>query len=65
MPAACGAVAGAVCGAADPVAAAGVVLRAPRPHPWFAAAALCALVGPFFERWLFFAEAKHLVTLYY
>jgi len=35
------------------------------PAPWFAAAALCALVGAFFERWLFFAEAKHLVTLYY
>jgi DMSO reductase anchor subunit len=35
------------------------------PTPWFAAAALCALVGAFFERWLFFAEAKHFVTLYY
>jgi DMSO reductase anchor subunit len=28
-------------------------------------AALCALAGAFVERWLFFAEAKHLVTLYY
>ena len=33
--------------------------------PWFAAAAACALAGAFVERWLFFAEAKHLVTLYY
>ena len=28
-------------------------------------AALAALAGAFVERWLFFAEAKHLVTLYY
>jgi DMSO reductase anchor subunit len=33
--------------------------------PWFAAAALAALVGTFVERWLFFAQARHLVTLYY
>jgi DMSO reductase anchor subunit len=33
--------------------------------PWYAAAALCAVAGAFVERWLFFAEAKHLVTLYY
>jgi DMSO reductase anchor subunit len=33
--------------------------------PWFTAAALCAVAGAFVERWLFFAEAKHLVTLYY
>lgn len=30
---------------------------------WFAA--IAALGGAFVERWLFFAEAKHLVTLYY
>jgi DMSO reductase anchor subunit len=39
------------------------------PHldagPWMAAAALSALLGAFVERWLFFAEARHLVTLYY
>ena len=29
------------------------------------AAALSALAGAFVERWLFFAEARHLVTLYY
>ena len=28
-------------------------------------AALSALLGAFVERWLFFAEAKHMVTLYY
>jgi DMSO reductase anchor subunit len=33
--------------------------------PWYAAAALSALAGAFVERWLFFAEAKHMVTLYY
>jgi DMSO reductase anchor subunit len=29
------------------------------------AAALSALIGAFAERWLFFAQARHLVTLYY
>ena len=33
--------------------------------PWFASAALAALAGTFVERWLFFAQARHLVTLYY
>jgi DMSO reductase anchor subunit len=33
--------------------------------PWFTLAALTALAGAFVERWLFFAEAKHMVTLYY
>jgi len=33
--------------------------------PWFLVAALSALAGTFVERWLFFAEAKHMVTLYY
>jgi DMSO reductase anchor subunit len=35
------------------------------PAPPFALAALAALAGAFVERWLFFAEAKHMVTLYY
>jgi DMSO reductase anchor subunit len=39
------------------------------PHlqatPWLAVAALSALAGTLVERWLFFAEARHLVTLYY
>ena len=33
--------------------------------PWMAAAAMSAMGGVLVERWLFFAEAKHLVTLYY
>jgi DMSO reductase anchor subunit len=33
--------------------------------PLLAVAALCALGGAMVERWLFFAEARHLVTLYY
>ena len=33
--------------------------------PWYALAAASALAGAFVERWLFFAEARHLVTLYY
>ena len=39
------------------------------PHldtaPWLLAAAVSALGGAFVERWLFFAQARHLVTLYY
>jgi len=39
-------------------------------HPGFAQpaltlAALSAVLGAFVERWLFFAEAKHTVMLYY
>jgi DMSO reductase anchor subunit len=33
--------------------------------PWLAGAAVSALLGAVVERWLFFAEARHLVTLYY
>lgn len=33
--------------------------------PWLLAAALSATAGAFVERWLFFAEARHMVTLYY
>ena len=32
---------------------------------WAAALVVAAAVGVFFERWLFFAEARHLVTLFY
>ena len=32
---------------------------------WLGLAAVSTLAGAFVERWLFFAEAKHLVTLYY
>jgi sulfite dehydrogenase (quinone) subunit SoeC len=33
--------------------------------PWLWAAALSTIAGAFVERWLFFAQARHLVTLYY
>lgn len=33
--------------------------------PWLGVAALSALLGALVERWLFFAQARHLVTLYY
>jgi len=33
--------------------------------PWLLVASLSALAGTLVERWLFFAEARHLVTLYY
>jgi sulfite dehydrogenase (quinone) subunit SoeC len=44
------------------ILAAGVL---PAPALWYSVAAVSALFGAFVERWLFFAEAKHLVTLYY
>jgi DMSO reductase anchor subunit len=36
-----------------------------RPWPWLDIATACAICGAFLERWLFFAQAKHLVMLYY
>jgi DMSO reductase anchor subunit len=33
--------------------------------PWMALAFVSAMLGALVERWLFFAEARHLVTLYY
>ena len=33
--------------------------------PWFLLAAVSAMAGALVERWLFFAEARHVVTLYY
>ncbi|MDQ2701470.1 MAG: dimethyl sulfoxide reductase anchor subunit [Pseudomonadota bacterium] len=35
------------------------------PAAWLWMAALFALAGAFVERWLFFAQARHMVTLYY
>jgi DMSO reductase anchor subunit len=35
------------------------------PGAWLWIAALASLAGAFVERWLFFAQARHLVTLYY
>jgi DMSO reductase anchor subunit len=51
---------------AVPAAACGLVLLwPPAAAPALAVAAVSALVGALVERWLFFAEAKHVVTLYY
>jgi DMSO reductase anchor subunit len=35
------------------------------PAAWLWIAAIAALAGAFVERWLFFAQARHVVTLYY
>jgi DMSO reductase anchor subunit len=48
-----------------PILCIGLAIATPSPWPWMLVAALSALAGAFFERWLFFAQAKHLVMLYY
>jgi DMSO reductase anchor subunit len=51
---------------AVPLACAALAAMAPAAAPAaFALAALAALAGAFVERWLFFAEARHVVVLYY
>lgn len=50
---------------AVPVPCIALAIAASQPWPWLDIAALCAICGAFLERWLFFAQAKHLVTLYY
>jgi len=44
---------------------AGIFLRDPVSPALYCAAALLVLLGIYIERWLFFAEATHTVTLYY
>jgi DMSO reductase anchor subunit len=52
--------------AAVPIAAAATASSVPAVAALaFVIAALSALAGAFVERWLFFAEARHVVTLYY
>jgi DMSO reductase anchor subunit len=41
------------------------LLAAPLQPVACVVAALSVLAGAFVERWLFFAQARHLVTLYY
>jgi DMSO reductase anchor subunit len=48
-----------------PVACIALAIATSHPWPWLLIAALSAIAGAFLERWLFFAQAKHLVTLYY
>ncbi|GAA5000742.1 dimethyl sulfoxide reductase anchor subunit [Pseudoluteimonas lycopersici] len=51
--------------AALPILCIALAIATSRPWPWLDIATLCAICGAFLERWLFFAQAKHLVTLYY
>jgi DMSO reductase anchor subunit len=52
-------------GAVPVLACALTLLWPPAAGPALCVAASSALLGTLVERWLFFAEAKHLVTLYY
>jgi DMSO reductase anchor subunit len=51
--------------AAVPILCIVLAIATSRPWPWLDIAVLGAICGAFLERWLFFAQAKHLVTLYY
>ena len=48
-----------------PVACLALAAFAGRDPAWLALAAASAIAGTFVERWLFFAQARHMVTLYY
>lgn len=50
-----------------PIACLVLIGRVPgvTPAAWLWIAAIAALAGAFVERWLFFAQARHVVTLYY
>ena len=48
-----------------PIACIALAIATSSPWPWLDIATLSAIWGAFFERWLFFAQAKHLVMLYY
>ena len=48
-----------------PVACVALVAWAGGGWGWLAVAAVGAVAGAFVERWLFFAQARHVVTLYY
>ena len=51
--------------AAVPILCIALAIAMSQPRPWLLVAGLSAIAGAFLERWLFFAQAKHLVTLYY
>ena len=48
-----------------PIACIALAIALSSPWPWLDIATTCAICGAFLERWLFFAQAKHLVMLYY
>ena len=54
-----------ILGGAIPVVIAGLVLVTSLPNHMLFIAFLALMAGLFVERWLFFAEAKHAVSLYY
>jgi DMSO reductase anchor subunit len=51
--------------AAIPILCIVIAIATSHSWPWLLVAALSTIAGAFFERWLFFAQAKHLVMLYY
>jgi DMSO reductase anchor subunit len=51
--------------AAMPIACIALAIAFSAPWPWLVIATVAAVAGAFVERWLFFAQAKHLVMLYY
>ena len=53
--------------AVAPIACVLMIGRVPgmSPGAWLWSAAIAALAGAFVERWLFFAQARHVVALYY
>jgi DMSO reductase anchor subunit len=51
--------------AALPIACIALAIMTSHPRPWLLIATVAAVAGAFVERWLFFAQAKHLVMLYY
>jgi DMSO reductase anchor subunit len=51
--------------AAIPILCIVIAIATSHSWPWLLVATLSTIAGAFFERWLFFAQAKHLVMLYY
>jgi len=48
-----------------PIACIVLAIATSSPWPWLVVATVASIAGAFVERWLFFAQAKHLVMLYY
>ena len=48
-----------------PILCVALAIATSHPSPWLVIATIAATAGAFVERWLFFAQAKHLVMLYY
>jgi DMSO reductase anchor subunit len=48
-----------------PILCIALAIATSHPWPWLVIATVTSVAGAFVERWLFFAQAKHLVMLYY